>query len=354
LDVGEKRTSVCVVGGGGETLHEDTCVTSIECLEGILGHFPIGSIALVAMEAGNDVHIARKLLARGYPVSVFEARKASKFLAIRRNKTDASDAKGLADLARLGRHSVSEVRLKSVECQLLRSELLMRQKLVKVRVTVEASIRSRLAMYGRLLKLPNRYRSIRGMIEAEADALLAAEGIDIRPHLDPLTDISENLRQYLRAFDHSLERRAFAHPVCKLLMGIPGVGPISALSFYSAIEDPHRFRPASNVGAFLGLAPRRYQSGEVSRTVGITKTGNKMTRTHLVTAAIMLRKCGKDTALAEWATTLSERLGKRRASVALARKLAVVMLAMWKTGAPYRARETGYAAKVEAPRAAFS
>jgi transposase len=338
LDVGEQRTSVCVIDSDGETLHEDICATNAEDLGAILGYFPAGLISVVAMEAGNELHFARKLLAKGYPVSVFEARKASRFLAIRRNKTDASDAKGLADLARLGRHSVSEVRLKSVECQLLRSELLMRQKLVKVRVTVEASIRSRLAMYGRRLKLPNCYRSIRGMIEAEADALFAAEGIDIRPHLTPLTDVSESLRQYLRALDDSLERKARAHPVCKLLLGIPGVGPISALSFYSAIEDPHRFRRASDVGAYLGLAPRRYQSGEVSRTAGITKTGNKMTRTHLVTAAIMLRKCAKDTALGEWANMLSERLGRRRANVALARKLAVVMLTMWKTAAPYRAR----------------
>jgi transposase len=113
-------------------------------------------------------------------------------------------------------------------------------------------------------------------------------------------------------------------------MEVPGVGPICALSFYSAVEDPSRFRRAGDVAAYLGLVPRRYQSGSTSRTFGITKTGSKLTRTHLVTAATSFGNTGPDCALKRWFLSLRERAGSRRARVALARELAVILLSMWK------------------------
>jgi transposase len=115
-------------------------------------------------------------------------------------------------------------------------------------------------------------------------------------------------------------------------MEIPGVGWVCALSFYTAIGDPNRFARPDDVGAYLGLVPRRYQSGEVSRTRGITKTGSKLTRQHLVTAAMVMRTRKVDCALRDWGLVLKDRIGGGRSRVAMARKLAGVMLCMWKSG----------------------
>ena len=124
-------------------------------------------------------------------------------------------------------------------------------------------------------------------------------------------------------------------------MEVPGVGVICALSFYSAVEDPDRFRSASDVGAYLGLSPRRYQSGGISRTFGITKAGSKLTRTHLVTAATVFGNIAPDCRLKRWSVALRERAGGKRARVALARKLAVILLTMWKNGTHFELSPAG-------------
>lgn len=350
LDLGQASTSVCVVDPLGSVLLEETCRTNICDLEAALSPFPAQIIGSVSVEAGQGTFIVRKLLQSGFPVRVFEARKASKFLAIRRSKTDSSDAKGLADLGRLGQNTVSQVYLKSVECQELRSQLVMRHRLVRLRVSAEASVRSRIALHGRRLIASNAPGAFRRQGGACLRELLAEDGIDLEAELDPLMDLCESLRTYLAKLDRALADRAKRHSVCSRLMEVPGVGPICAISFYSAIEDPSRFRRAADVGAYFGLTPRRHQSGEMSRTTGITKTGNKLTRSHLVTAATVLRQHGGDSALREWALKASERIGAPRARVALARKLAVVLLVIWKTGAHFEP-QGGARASLRAPTA---
>lgn len=335
LDLGEQWTNVCVLNDAGEVLAEQQCPTQFAEVKTALSPFPIPQIALISVEAGTGTHLVRSLTNAGYPVRIFEARKASKFLAIRRNKTDCSDAKGLADIGRLGQNTVSQVYLKSAECQELRSQLVMRHKLVQLRVGAEATIRSRFALHGRRLVVSAAPGSLRRHAQAHLEALRASEGINLKPDIGPLVELCEGLRTYLAKLDKRLAGTAKRHPVCSLFMEVPGVGPICAVSFYSAIEDPHRFRRASDVGAYLGLTPRRYQSGEVNRTLGITKNGNKLTRSHLVTAATVLRRHAGDSALGEWALRATERIGSHRARVALARKLAVVLLVMWKSGAHF-------------------
>ena len=335
LDLGEERVSVCVVGTDGDPLHEQVCQATPAGVEAALSSFPLDRIGLIGVEAGNATHVIRKLRARGYPMAIFEARKASKFLALRRSKTDAGDARGLADLARLGKSTVSQVHLKSVEFQQLRSDLVLRHKLIQVRVTVEGSIRSQLRLYGRRIKSTTKLGAMRDNVEAEVASLLLQEEIDIRPQIIPLVELCEGLRSYLKNFDRELEKRAGDHVICSRLMQIPGVGPICSLSFYSAVEDPNRFGRSADVGAYLGLVPRRYQSGDLSRSIGITKTGNKLTRYHLQSAALSLRLSKQDCALRDWDANLKGRIGPGRARVALARKLAILMLIMWKTGVDF-------------------
>jgi transposase len=332
LDLGLRETHVCVIGADGDPLHEQSCETALAALNDALAQFPLGRIGAIAVEAGSDTHIVRKLRSAGFPVAIFEARKASKFLALRRNKTDASDARGLADLARLGRNTVSQVYLKSPECQQLRGLLVMRKRLVIMRLAAESLLRSRLGQHGRRLKAGSAPGSLRKRLEIELAQLSANDGVDLRQELAPLAEVCESLRTYLRTLDRDLEKRASAHEVCRRLMEVPGVGAICALSFYSAIEDPHRFSVNQGVGAYLGLSPRRYQSGATARTRGITKSGSKMTRSHLVIAATVFGTCAPDCRLKQWYLALRERSGPGRARVALARKLAIMLLAMWKNG----------------------
>jgi len=337
LDLGNRQTRLCVVDDLGAVLHEQLCATTLEEIEAALAHFPRSTIALIAVEACCETHIVRKLRASGFRVAIFESRKTRRFLEIRRNKTDSGDARGLADMARLGRQTVSQVRLKSVECQQLRSELLQRHKLTRVRVAVEASIRSRLALYGRAFKPPYSAGAVRRHAEEAAAQLLREEGIDLRAHLAPLVDVAQGLRSYLRDVDRSLGKRARANEACARMMEVPGVGPICALSFFSAVEDPERFRRTADIGAYLGLVPRCHQSGETHRTLRITKAGNSLTRQHLVTAASVLRSKGRDCALKDWAIQIRGRVGPGKTRVALARKIAIVLLTLWKTGAPFEA-----------------
>jgi len=205
-----------------------------------------------------------------------------------------------------------------------------------MRVLVENFLRSRLALHGRRFKTASAAGGVRKQVESELTALLEEGGLDLRSDLEPLVDLAESLRNYLSKLDRDLNRRARADPVCRLLMEVPGVGPICALSFYSAIEDPTRFGATSDVGAYFGLTPRRHQSGAASQTRGITKAGSKMTRTHLVTSATIFGRSAPDGPLKDWFRKLRGRVGSKRAQVALARKLAIILLTMWKNNSHFQ------------------
>lgn len=335
LDLGVRKSHVCIVDDSGVTAHESACNTTFESIAAQLAAVPKESLRLIAAEPGCGVHVIRKLRAAGYPVAIYEARKASKFLAIRRSKTDAGDAHGLAELARLGGESFSQIHLKSVDCEVVRGQLAMRQKMVRLRLAAEGTIRSRLSLYGRSMKRGNRRGFLKSHVRSELAKLAAEEAIDLSEELMPVVDLCEALREYQRKLDKRLAVEAQTRTECRRLMEVSGVGPLCALSFYSAIEDPARFQRASDVAAYLGLAPRRHQSGEFSRTRGITKSGDKLARTHLVTAAMVFQRRAPDCALKDWHTALKQRAGPKRARIALARKLAVVMLTMWKNDEPF-------------------
>jgi transposase len=177
---------------------------------------------------------------------------------------------------------------------------------------------------------PRNPTLLRERVLGQVARLKDEEGIDLQDSFEPLIEVCVNLRAYAQKLDRQLEKFAAEHSVCRRLMEVTGVGPICAISFYTAIEDVSRIERPANVAAYLGLIPRRYQSGDVSYTKGITKTGSKMTRSHLVTAAMVFSTRGPDSKLKEWAGALRERIGKRRARIAVARKLAIILLIMWK------------------------
>lgn len=340
IDLGLRRSCICIVDALGAELLNDECDTNLRAFKEVMSSFPIEQIGLIATEAGNHVNVARKLRDAGYPVAVFETRQTSKFLALRPNKTDAGDARGLADLARLGRETISQVHLKSPECQQLRGLLVMRQRIVMMRVAGDAIVRARLASHGLAMGSARGMRPLQQRVDNVLTELPKQESLNLREDLEPLITLCDSLRRYLKKLNLDVERAASSEPICRRFMEVPGVGALCALSFYTAIEDPSRFRSAARVGSYLGLAPRRRQSGATSRSFGITKTGSKMTRWNLVTAAMVFGNAAPDCELKRWYLALRDRAGTGRARVALARKLAVILLTMWKNGTHFELNGT--------------
>jgi transposase len=337
LDVGVYQSSASLMDRSGAIVLQSDLDTGIDTVDELLKPFK-RRVAMVGLEAGaHATHLTRQLRTRGYPVAVFDTRQARKFLSIRQNKTDRNDADGLATIARFGRESVSEVFVKSSECQQLRSTLVIRQRMVRLRVAGESILRSLFLLFGVRLKSISSLKGLRREVTNALTKLLADEQIDLSDDVQPVLAICEAMRIYIDQLDKKLAQIARDHPVCRNFMEIPGVGPICALSFYTAIEMPHRFKRNADVGAYLGLVPRIKQSGKTTRRLRISKMGSPMTRAHLVSSAVThLRLADSD--VAEWGVSLGNRIGRHKAQSATARKLAIMMLAMWKSGQSYTPR----------------
>lgn len=331
VDVGHARSSVCILNAAGSVISESECETTADAVEATIDSIGKDSVAAIAMEPGYGTHLCRKLRCRGYNVVIFETRKLKRLLEIRRNKTDVSDARGIADVARLATDAPSQVHLKTIECQALRTRLQLRQKMLQHRLAAEGFMRSLFHLHGMKISIPRRGLVVRDVVLPELERLWAEEGIDLSDDIEPLLDLIEALRKHLNVLDIWLAEKVQSIAECKRFLEIPGVGPICALSFYSAVEEPCRFRRNADVASYFGLTPRLYQSGAFRRTFGITKMGNKLTRSHLYIAAQnLLRTRSKKSALQDWGLSLADRVGRGRARVAVARKLSVLMLSMWK------------------------
>lgn len=335
LDVGVETTSFCVINDAGEVLHEGSCQTAAKSVHRELSSLRRKRHTRVGLEAATGMNLARELRNLGYCVEIYEARQLSKFLRIRRNKTDAGDASGIADAGRLGAGTVSRVHLKSLECQSLQSRLVIRRLLIRQRVAAHNIIGRQLELYGGRLRSTKRGQ-LRSGVEAETKRLFGKVSTPLTRELLHLADHCESLFAYQLSVDRELGQWASENEVCTRFMEIPGVGPLCALSFYSAIDDPFRFRRSSDVGSYFGLVPRIHQSGLTLRVGRISKMGNTAVRTSLVQASmIFMRYANPESRLRSWARAVEERRGRRIARVALARKLSTVMLAMWKNGEPY-------------------
>ncbi len=333
---------VCAIDDQGEVVFEHVVPTKAVALHALLKGAK-SQIQLIGLEAGSSaIPLTRSLRKLGYQVAIFNTRQANKFLTIRQNKTDKNDARGLADIARLGRGSVSEVHLKGSECQRLKSTLVTRQRLLRIRVAAEGTMRSLFRLNGGQLRHCSSAMNLRKNVTDELKRMRKIEKIDLTEDVEPLLVLSEAIRTYIEGLNKKLDKLATDNPVCRGFLEIPGVGSICALSFYSTIEDPVRFRRNADVGAYLGLVPMVRQSGQSMTKLRISKMGDGMTRSYLTTAAQHHLRHGNST-LTAWAALLAGRLGKGGVQVAVARKLAVTMIAMWKSGErydPYRGTST--------------
>lgn len=338
IDLGVETASLCVIDQAGNTIHEAECGASAKDVRRQLTRYRKPRYAKVAIEAGTGTQVARGLRSFGYPVELYETRQLSKFLRIRRNKTDAGDANGLAEAARIGASLVSRVHLKSLESQAILSRLTIRRHLIRQRVASMNMLGRQLELFGGRLKRCNSIEGLRLDADAQIRTYFRTGGAPAA-ELRFLESQCERLIGYEREIERELMQLARQTEVCRRLMEIPGVGPICALAFFAAIDDPFRFSRSSNVGSYFGLSPRTNESGLTIRKSRISKMGNKSVRSLLVTSAGKhLQHCAPESSLRKWALAIEERRGRMPSRVALARKLAVIMLAMWKSGEHFENR----------------
>jgi transposase len=331
IDASCDSLSVCIMDAGGTVIDQrDNLPSDPLKLTGYLHELGTSGF-VVGIESGSGTHLTRALRTAGFEVRVLDARRLSGFIKLRQNKTDRNDARGIADAMRLAQAAVPQVVLKSVSCQRLRSELVLRRRMINNRVALENAIRGTLRLNGGRVGRVFSGTHLERLICSEVDRL-KSDGNDLTDVLLPASKVAAHLRSTLEVGDRRLRKIAEQHEVCGRLMTIPGVGFVCALSFYTAVEDPARFVSNEDVGPYLGLVPRVHQSGQTSRYGRITRMGSMMTRADLVGSAKSFMQQKVDSTLLRWTMRLAERAGRSKARVALARKLAVMMLAMWKSG----------------------
>jgi transposase len=261
----------------------------------------------------------------GLPVICLDARHAKAALAMQVNKSDRNDALGLAQIVRTGWYR--EVKVKSLDTHKIRAVLGARAQLVGMRTEVTNQIRGLSKNAGMVLP---KGKLIATSEQIGSDDLLART-------LRALSRVMESLNEQIEGLNQQVDELTDRDARCKLLMSIPGVGPLTATAFVAAIDDPERFRKSKSVGAYLGLTPRRFQSGEIDLSGHISKCGDSLVRCYLYEAAgILLTRVKKWSALKAWGLKLSRRAGPKKAKVAVARRLAVIMHRMLCTGEVFR------------------
>lgn len=329
LDVSLELTSVCLVNQQGEVVREAKVASEPEALVRFLNEQQL-SIVRVALEAGPlSQWLHSGLDAAGFDAVLLETRHVKAALSAMTVKTDRRDARGIAQLLRLG--WFRPVHVKSASAQEVRSVLTARKLIQAKLLDIESGIRGVLRGFG--LKVGPISR---GRFEARVSELVLGHSM-----LEQVAGSMLTARSALQTEFARLHRMILslvrADRVCRQLMSVPGVGAIVAITFKSGIDDPGRFRRSRDVGPHFGLTPRKYQSGEKDVTGSISKVGDRMVRTALYEAAsVMLSRTVRMSALKAWGMAVAKRRGGKKARVALARKLGVILHRMWVDGTHFR------------------
>jgi transposase len=342
LDVSIQETAVCVVDETGEVHCKTSVATDPEAILCVLKPF-LPRLRRVGHEAGAlSPWLQPQLMALGVPAVCLETRNVRAAMAAQRNKTDAADALGIAHIVRTGWYRTAYV--KSAECYRLRLLLTQRRNLKRKFLDIENTVRHSLKAFGIRLNKVGRGAFEKAVREAVAGDRLVSELMDAM-----LQARAALWREYCRLHD-LVVRFVAGNELCRRFMAIPGVGPVAALSFMTAIDDPTRFRRSRDVAAYFGLTSKRWQSGSSIDIQGrISKAGDPDIRRALYEAAsaLMTRFKGKDK-VKSWGQTIAKRSCHRKACVAVARKLAVIMHAMWTDGTLYVGDPSAGAGEVRA------
>lgn len=328
LDVSLETVSVCVVNDSGDILAEKKVeaepMAIVAALEAF-GH----PLKRVGLEAGpTSSWLYSELRCRGYPAICLECRHVKAGLSAMRNKTDRNDARGIAQLVRLG--WFRQVHVKSEEAQRIRMLLVNRQQLLAKTLDFENSVRGSLKVFGMRIGTVTRRTFEARVLE------LVAEDRSLLAITEPMLRVRRALIEEFERLDCLCRQLARRDSVCRRLMTVPGVGVVVALTYRTGVDAPERFSRSRDVGAHFGLTPRRYSSGQTDYDGRISRCGDAMVRTALYQAANVLLHHGRWSSLRSWAMRIAKRGSVKAAKVALARRLAVVMHRMWIGGTDFR------------------
>jgi transposase len=324
LDVSLKETAISV-RRDGKRIWRGKCPSDPNLVAEVLRKRAPEADRVVFETGPLSVWFYHTLRAEGLPAICIDARQAKAALNMAPNKTDANDADGLSHLAGVGFYR--EIRVKGYESMLTRTLVAARNRLVKIMTELSNQIRGLMKTFGLIIP-----QGKGGRFEAEVQRLLAGQE-DLARIILPVLEAWGSVRARATELARQLIASARQSEACRLLMSIPGVGVVTATSFATAIEDPANFKKSRSVGAWLGLTTRRYQSGEVDYDGHISRRGDAHLRGLLYEAAtVILTRTYTKSALRTWGLKLREKLGFKRAAVAVARKLAVIMHAMLKSG----------------------
>jgi transposase len=328
IDVSLECSSVCVVDANGKIVREAKVASEPEALIGWLCSLGL-RLERIGLEAGPlSQWLYAEMQKAGLAVELLETRHVRNAFKTMPVKTDRKDARGIAELMRLG--WFRPVHCKSMEAQETRAVLTAR-KLVQSKLhDVEMSLRGILRGFG--LKVgrttPKQFEArIKDLVTGHPTLQIVAEA---------LLAVRTALLREFNGFENRVRSMARSDVRARLLMSTPGVGAIVSLTYASAIDDPKRFKSSKMVGPHFGLTPKKHQSGQTDITGRISKIGDASVRTALYEAAnVILTRPVKGSGLKSWAARLAKRVGMQKAKVALARKLAVIMHRMLADGKPF-------------------
>src|SRR5262245_13068639 len=329
LDLGDRSSCYCVLDEAGKVILEQKLPTTPEGLKQTFARIPRSRMAI---ETGtHSPWVSRLLTQLGHEVIVAHAQKVDLITKSTR-KDDRHDAKTLARLARIDPELLSPVQHRSAQAQLHLTEIRARAGLVSARTALINAARGLVKSYGERLRKCGSFQ-----VSREITSGLSAQ---LREALHPLLQEVESLNERIQEYDRRIEKMAKErYPEVGLLKQVKGVGDVIATTYVLTIEDPHRFRKSRDAGCFVGLQPGRRNSGESEPQMHISKQGDEYLRMLLVQGAhYILGPFGEDSDLRRWGRKLAERGGKnakKRAVVAVARKLAVLLHRLWVSGEVY-------------------
>ena len=329
LDLGDRSSYYCILEEAGEVILEHKLPTTPAAMKQVFGGMPRSRMAL---ETGaHSPWVSRLLTALGHEVIVAHARNV-RLIGESSRKDDQFDARTLARLARIDPHLLSPVQHRSAKAQIHLTVIRARAGLVGARTALVNAARGLVKSYGERLRKC-------GTQQVSRD-IAAGLSVELREALEPLLEEVESLNERIKEYDRRIEQIANeVYPEAALLKQIKGVGTLIALTYMLTLEDPQRFRKSRDVGCFLGLRPGRRNSGQSQPQLHISKEGDRYLRTMMVQGAhYILGPFGEDSDLRRWGLKLAERGGKsakKRAVVAVARKLAVLLHRLWVSGEVY-------------------
>ena len=329
LDVSMRTTFLCIVDEKGKVVKEAEVASEGAAIGSYLRKTGL-EIGKIGLESGCLTHYLKKdLMKQGYSVAGMESHKMAAILATIINKTDKNDARGIAEALRVGHYRECVHRSdKSVET---RTVLHGRGTAVEARTHLVTSIKGHLKVYG--IKLG---KGTGNSFREKVEGVIAGLNPHVQQVIISLLNILDVLEDEIKKLDKTVKDIGKDDERVKLLQTVDGVGPITALAYVAEIDDPFRFEDSKDVGAYVGLTPTQYSSGELQRQGGISKRGSKSTRCALVEAATtLLTRCKIHSKLQAWGLKLARKIGMKKAIIAVARKLAVTMHRMLITMKPF-------------------